>query len=353
MNVTKLKQMLKPNKCDEMSEDHTSHDSYAEWITLSQEHLIERETALLSKRVEHIQTITNEQMGVLRSTKNRENTRYAIHSDILDLCSFTISSTINGWNGIKLDKTISSTRYNHFREYFKVAKNWWDQRKSTVLGAAFWTPILRDIQKFVADAAGVDTRPLLLILSGLFHDTVRYANTKQQPLIPNGVIKNCDELQTFLFNTHHSLNINLWLNQQIAHEKQLDKMKNRSHKRTGNAKIVAQKVRSTLAELTSSMHHVHRTTAIAPTRAPRVPLQATQGHAMDRRDRTANHMEYNRIIFCLADEFITNMNKNNHNHNQQMQATICLPYAAYHQGSNHYTVSGYRYNPMQFNCCKY
>lgn len=87
------------------------------------------------------------------------------------------------------------------------------------------------------------------ILYSLFNAKVKYQNTKQQPLIPNGVIKNCKQIHSFFFVLDNKINIGSWLKDEIKLEKKLDAKHNQIKKRTGNAKIIAQTLRKMLNEL--------------------------------------------------------------------------------------------------------
>eukprot|EP01084_Bolivina_argentea_P297125 511813_1 len=215
-------------------------DNYSEWIQISKIKLISRENALMNIRIERIESITNEKMKSFHNsqhiTDTNERIKYRISQHILDICFDKISNRVNSWRGVHLNKRISSVPYKTFREYFTVAKNWWDQTKTNVLGSFLWAPVLNNIQKFVSSNIFNNKNSLYEILNDLFHSSVKYANTKQQPLIPNGVIKNCKEIKIFLFKLNNLLNIDLWLKQEIINEKEIDRKNNKIRKRTGNAK---------------------------------------------------------------------------------------------------------------------
>ena len=76
---------------------------------------------------------------------SQQNRNYKIASDILQKCEYEISLVIESWKGVNLEKTTKS--FDTFREYFAVAKNWWDQKKRHTLGEYLWVPILVDIKK--------------------------------------------------------------------------------------------------------------------------------------------------------------------------------------------------------------
>jgi len=167
-----------------------------------------------------------------------------------------------------------------------VAKNWWDQRKTGILGEMLWGNILEDIilNKF---AKHNQRNALLEILRALFYATVQYANTKRQPLIPNGTIKHCKKIKTLLYNLDHAINIDEWLTLQINQQKALNAKQNKTRKRvSGNAKAVAEKLRLKLVEMTN---------------------------AQKRNEQ--NSETYDQAILHLADKFMSNNAPNQTNQN--------------------------------------
>ena len=80
---------------------------------------------------------------------------------------------------------------------------------------------------------------MFLILKKLLNATVKYNNTKCQPLIPIGIIKKCKEIKQYLLELHPSITIDLWINKDIELQKVGDILANETSKtRTGRGKNV-------------------------------------------------------------------------------------------------------------------
>lgn len=62
--------------------------------------------------------------------------------EIVSRCQRRIHNVIDSWCGVNLEKKATDTPYGTFREYFNVAKNWWDQRKTNILGTSLWAKLL-------------------------------------------------------------------------------------------------------------------------------------------------------------------------------------------------------------------
>merc|ERR1712154_139656 len=164
-----------------------------------------------------------------------------------------IKRTINSWNGVDLTKLSESKKYNEFREYFANAKGWWDVKKKTILGSTFWCPLLYDIKDNILNQK--NNKALYQIMDGIFNAKVKYENTKEIPLIPDGTIKSSKDIKYFLYKIDHSLNIDKWLKEEIEKEKKMDSKQNKSHKRSGNAKKIAQRLRLELINLINRGDH--------------------------------------------------------------------------------------------------
>ena len=67
---------------------------------------------------------------------------YNVSDDILKQLEYELGNALDNWKGIDLTKKQSPKPYKTFREYFVVGKNWWDQRKTPILGSTFWAKIL-------------------------------------------------------------------------------------------------------------------------------------------------------------------------------------------------------------------
>ena len=74
---------------------------------------------------------------------------YNISQNIIDLCLQNLFLQIDMWNGVNLTKTTSKASHQIFRKYFSVAKNWWDQRKTIILGNLFWSKVFINIKQYL------------------------------------------------------------------------------------------------------------------------------------------------------------------------------------------------------------
>eukprot|EP01083_Nonionella_stella_P199431 731291_1 len=128
--------------------------NYSEWIKICKSKLILRESSLLNIRIARIQSTTNTEIESFYNSESikdiNKRIKYIISPNISKHCFDNVSTSINIWTGIDLNKRTSSTPYTTFREYFIVAKNWWDQKKAIIYGSVLWGPVLKDIQKFIS-----------------------------------------------------------------------------------------------------------------------------------------------------------------------------------------------------------
>ena len=89
----------------------------------------------------------------------------------------------------------------------------------------------------------------LEIIKVIFEGNVQFAQTKLQPLIPNGTIKLSKEIQKYLLSLHPSLTINNWCEIQKKQQKLKDSMEKKKRKRTGNAKLLVKQLKESLNKL--------------------------------------------------------------------------------------------------------
>lgn len=75
------------------------------------------------------------------------NINYNVSDAILKQLEYELMSALENWKGIDLTKKQSPKPYKTFREYFVVGKNWWDQRKTPILGSSFWGKILSHVKQ--------------------------------------------------------------------------------------------------------------------------------------------------------------------------------------------------------------
>ena len=121
------KQRIVKNGCIEVDNVTVSAGYlYSEWIRLSKEKLLEREGALMKIRIDKIQSIVNKQIEIYigkisdKKTSSSKSNQYFVSDNTLSLVQNSIKTTIDSWNGIDLNKKISSKPYQKFREYFNV-----------------------------------------------------------------------------------------------------------------------------------------------------------------------------------------------------------------------------------------
>jgi len=131
--------------------------------------------------------------------------------DLINSCSAAISRLLNGWSGVSKSKKFKKQQVVHFNEYFKTAKNWFDQSKVNLLSDLYWTPLFTAIDQFTRAAAGIffhDRFPRLqrhyseylhlLILFNMMESAVSFANSGKKWLIPARIyVKMTDKIMLF------------------------------------------------------------------------------------------------------------------------------------------------------------
>merc|ERR1712176_185721 len=240
-------------------------------------------------------------------------------------------------------------------QYFVDAKNWWDVKKTSILSSTFWCPLLYDIKYNISD-----NNLLYQVMNGIFNAKVKYKNTKETPLIPDGTIKSSQHIKYFLYKIHQSLNIDKWLKEEIQKETNLDSKKNnvhKSYKRSESAKNIAQRLRVQLLNLMNETHHEKNnniinnnddnknndvTLNVFPSED--IPLEDVIINTNNDNNNNNNNITYDAIIFALADKFI----ENNNNMNIYNNNTNNGGYNGYNgcHGSQQYNASQHRYNPF-------
>merc|ERR1712176_1615844 len=211
-------------------------------------------------------------------------------------------------------------------QYFVDAKNWWDVKKTSILSSTFWCPLLYDIKYNISD-----NNLLYQVMNGIFNAKVKYKNTKETPLIPDGTIKSSQHIKYFLYKIHQSLNIDKWLKEEIQKETNLDSKKNnvhKSYKRSESAKNIAQRLRVQLLNLMNETHHEKN----------------NNNNAINNNDDNKNN-DVTLNVFPSEDipleDVIINTNNDNNNTNNG-------GYNGYNgcHGSQQYNASQHRYNPF-------
>ena len=140
---------------------------FINWIPITRDKLRKRENILLRKRIDKLQTIILKSMDefINESNKNfKEITAINIermnkinhenyNKDLSNTSKFMINiekecnnkifECLSSWNGVKRSKKNIST----FRQYFKIARNTFDQRKTVIYSDNLWSPIIKQITK--------------------------------------------------------------------------------------------------------------------------------------------------------------------------------------------------------------
>ena len=116
---------------------------------------------LLTKRLVRCKQVVIESMNKFNSNNERDfkqdesirvermhnvnNTKYTEYIEcndeidsIITKCHQIIDEHLKQWKGVNS----VTTTYTHFRDYFKVAKNTFDQRKRKIVASYFWIPLI-------------------------------------------------------------------------------------------------------------------------------------------------------------------------------------------------------------------
>eukprot|EP01084_Bolivina_argentea_P312729 541433_1 len=125
--------------------------NYSEWIKICKSKLILRESSLLNIRIARIQSTTNTEIESFYNSESikdiNKRIKYIISPNISKHCFDNVSTSINIWTGIDLNKRTSSTPYTTFREYFIVAKKLVGSKKSYYLWLCFMGTCIKRYSK--------------------------------------------------------------------------------------------------------------------------------------------------------------------------------------------------------------
>eukprot|EP01084_Bolivina_argentea_P247486 414044_1 len=126
-------------------------EEYINWIKITKEKLKERECISMQIRGKKSQNIINRQCQLFESNFQSQNIRVPnyknlVSSDIINECLNKMYLSLERWNGINVTKTKKSL--DTFREYFTMAKCWFDQTKKHLLAPAFWIKLFMHISEF-------------------------------------------------------------------------------------------------------------------------------------------------------------------------------------------------------------
>eukprot|EP01084_Bolivina_argentea_P074614 135334_1 len=137
-------------KIDDIDEE--PGNNFSNWIRITKNKLTERESKLMSLRVNILQNTINTQieqfktinarMNIYIDTKLYEN---IISEELINNCLNQLNTQlIQPWNGIVLNHTKS--KVDSYRKYFTTSRSWFDQRKRAVLAECLWIPIFNSIK---------------------------------------------------------------------------------------------------------------------------------------------------------------------------------------------------------------
>eukprot|EP01084_Bolivina_argentea_P260948 440829_1 len=198
--------VVKGRYVDIDSVDVASGTNYSNWITITKHKLKERELKLLQIKINTTGTVINQAISD-HNILSLTTTTFKVTEKTTQQTLKHLYNTIDEWNGVNTSRTKSTL--NTFRDYFTVAKKWFDSAKKKQIGKIYWLLVLQQIKQLPIKA-----EMQLHLIKALFHGTIKYNNTKCQSLISGGSIMCCKELQQFLYSLHPTLKIKEWIKEQ-------------------------------------------------------------------------------------------------------------------------------------------
>ena len=170
----------------------------------------EREHILLQKRREISNKIILHSLQIFYSQNENnqilnQNIKQIFNNEFIDgqQAKNIISSAkeliikqLNAWKGVQRSKKTAKL----FRDYFKISKNWWDQKKIEIISIHFWIPIINLIaditnkigQRFFAQINDNTFQEIFclylstLIFKQICNGMLKMANSRERLLIPAG-----------------------------------------------------------------------------------------------------------------------------------------------------------------------
>ena len=122
---------------DSVTIDHG--DNYINWINLTKTKLKKREKKLLLIRIAMIESI-------VKTSLNDINLNYKISTPFIEsVLNDSLYPIISQWNGINILRI--KKPLDKFKDYFGIARNWWDINKQQPTASSFWIPVFNDIQR--------------------------------------------------------------------------------------------------------------------------------------------------------------------------------------------------------------
>eukprot|EP01084_Bolivina_argentea_P219227 371881_1 len=197
------------------SVDAPPGENYVNWTKITRQKLKERDRNLLSVKIHKIQNIVNT-IFAGRNVSASFTISNAFIQNTLDVLYHAIDYEWKGVNVARLKKEPST-----FRAYFLLGKNWWYSRKKKLIGNVFWLKLFRCIRCHIDTKEHFthDSMLFMRIIQGLFGGMVQFANTKPLPLINHATVTECKDIQRYLIELHHSLDIQSMMREQRDYAK--------------------------------------------------------------------------------------------------------------------------------------
>merc|ERR1719464_548536 len=108
-----------------------------------------------------------------------------------------LDDILSKWLGVKESKRLQRTNHISFRDYFAVARNWFDQIKLKQMATHFWSPLFELSDHFCAESASTffsrrfrvmqqqyQRYLSLLVLDKLIMCKIKFPNAREMPLVP-------------------------------------------------------------------------------------------------------------------------------------------------------------------------
>ena len=84
-----------------------------------------------------IELLTNGALG--------DNVNYKMQRELTGQIRAGLNVVIDKWMGVNIGGV--RKQINSFRDYYKITKRWWDNRKKKLYGQVIWLPVFRNIRK--------------------------------------------------------------------------------------------------------------------------------------------------------------------------------------------------------------
>ena len=226
----KTRRRRKRNEVIDVDIDDPPGEECENWRRIAKLKLKERETKLMAVRLSTLRSVIREQCTAFetlnsslhRGTLSQKVTVSSADGLIPDQLSLAVLDkmklALQFWNGVNLTKTKRSLE--QFRDYYVIARNWFDCLKRNILGPAFWIEVFRLLEQFVVDAAATyfsrrfenlqklyAKHLLFQVLRGIFGAEIHFFEQKVQPLLPGTILKDCDPVKEYLIKLDPQLDL--------------------------------------------------------------------------------------------------------------------------------------------------